>query len=129
MTEVVVFPDVEAMVVTYLRAPATQAGGKVATKAPSSLPPLFARVSRVGGTQRDIVTDTARILVECWGPDTVAASSFASLMRAHMLAIARVTDSFTRVVDGGGITYLADPDTNKPRYQFFVQADVRGVAL
>ncbi|WP_424462889.1 hypothetical protein [Pseudoclavibacter helvolus] len=129
MSEVIVFPDVEAMVVAYLRPPASEAGGSVATKAPSPLPRLFARVSRVGGSQRDIATDTARVLVECWGPDTVTASSFASLMRAHMLAIARATDSFTRVVDGGGITYLADPDTNKPRYQFFVQADVRGVAL
>lgn len=133
MVEVIEFPDAESVVVQFLKTEYTARGvtGGVGTKLPKnhSNADAFTRVSRVGGDARDLVTDSARILVECFGPNTVAASDRAKITRALLLASARLTDVVTRATDGGGVAFLPDPDTNQARYQFVVTLDLRGVAI
>lgn len=131
MVELIGFPDAEAVAITLLKSQLSARGvaAKVATKVPTPRPDLLVRVSRVGGVSRDIVTDSATLLIECSGLTEIAASDLASLARAIMLAAARLTPNVTRAVDGGGIVSLSDPDTNSPRYQFVVQLDLRGTTV
>jgi hypothetical protein len=128
MVEVIKFADDEAFTVSFLRTEFAARGiiAGVGTQFPKTTPSSFVRVSRSGGSARDLVTDSATQLIECFGPDTVAASDLARVARALMLASGRLSDKVTRAVDGGGIAFLPDPDTNKPRYQFVVQLDIRG---
>ncbi|WP_193510481.1 hypothetical protein [Cryobacterium sp. BB736] len=135
MVEVIDFPDAEEVAKEFLRAEYTarsvDSPNAVGTKLPKNhtTDDLFTRVSRVGGESRDLVTDSPRLLVECFGPSTVAASDRAKITRALMLASARLTKKVTRATEGGGVAFLPDPDTNQPRYQFVVQLDLRGVAI
>lgn len=128
MTEVITFPDAEAFVVGFLKSRVERGGRKVATKAPKT-GTRYTRVSRVGGSARDLVTDSPLILVECFAGDGVTAADDAKIDRALLMAAARLTDDVTRVQDAGGPSFLPDPDTNLPRYQFTVQLDLRGTAL
>lgn len=56
----------------------------VSSKMPRNRPPMFVRVSRIGGGQNSIVTDTARILVEVWGPGTATVEAMANTARAAL---------------------------------------------
>lgn len=125
--EVIAFPDVEAFAVTYLRSKIT--GATVATRVPTTMPAQMVRVSRAGGAARDLVTDSALLLVECWAESSVAASELARLCRAHLLAAARASNLVTKVVDVSGTVSLPDPATNNPRYQFTVELHMRGSAI
>ena len=129
--EVIAFSDAEAFTVKFLKSEFSKRGVVAAagTKVPSSIPNGFVRVSRVGGGQRDLVTDSPRMLCECFATSTVAASDLAKVTRALMLASARLSSKVTRAVDGGGVSFLPDPSTNNPRYQFLVQLDIRGSAI
>jgi len=131
MTEVIAFPDAEAFAVLFLRAQfsARSMSAGASTKVPASIPNGHVRVSRAGGGQRDLVTDSPRLLLECFAADTVAASDLAKVTRALLLAAARLSDEVTRAVDGGGVAFLPDPSTNNPRYQFVVQLDLRGATI
>lgn len=133
MVEVIEFPDAETLAVAFLKGQYTARSvtGGVGTKLPKNhgLTDSFTRVSRVGGDTRDLVTDSPRLLIECFGPSTVAASDRAKITRALMLASARLTDTVTKATEGGGVAFLPDPDTNQARYQFVVQLDLRGVAI
>lgn len=131
MVEVIAFRDAEAFTRSFLKAQLSARGDTVAvgTKIPATRPDRFIRLSRVGGGARDLVTDSPRILVECFALDTVAASDLAKVARALLLAAARLSDGVTKATDGGDVAFLPDPDTNQPRYQFVVQLDLRGTAI
>ncbi|MEQ6899009.1 hypothetical protein [Microbacterium sp. KR10-403] len=75
------------------------------------------------------MTDSPMILVECFADDGGTAADDAKIDRALLMAAARLSDDVTRVTDVGGPSFLPDPDTNLPRYQFTVQLDMRGTAL
>ena len=64
MTRVVA--DVEAALVSLL-------GPDAGTRVPNPRPAEWTRVTRAGGTRLNIVQSRPRILVECWGPSSVAA--------------------------------------------------------
>jgi hypothetical protein len=42
----------------------------VGARMPNVRPATFVRVDRLGGRMHNVVTDAARILVECWAPDS-----------------------------------------------------------
>lgn len=66
----------------------------VSAKMPRTLPVKFVRVSRVGGSRPDLVTDSARILIELFGadPETVE-SMWATADAAMHNAIGTIVDS------------------------------------
>lgn len=83
----------------------------------------FVRVQRQGGGRRNLVQDSARISVECWDQDDVAASRLASVVESIVL------NAWGQPMNGlwiddvesvGGITYREDQETSLPRYQFAV---------
>lgn len=127
--DVIGFPDAEARAVAFLK---SEYEGRdivagVATKFPAkNVPALFTRVSRVGGGARDLVTDSPRLLFECYGDSTVTAADLGKVTRALIGAWARLSHDVTRVQPDEGLAFNPDPDTNQPRYQFVAQVDMRG---
>lgn len=132
MAEVIVAPDVEGMAVSFLRDQFSSRGmpdADARTKYPQTPKRLFVRVSRVGGGMQNLAFDRPSLLFECYGDTEPNAERFAALVRGLILAWPRLSDSITKVSDGGGVASLPDPDTNRPRYQFAVQATLKGVAI
>lgn len=56
----------------------------VSARMPKQRPIRFVRVTRVGGRQRDLATDVARILVECFGPDVETVEAMTGTARAAL---------------------------------------------
>lgn len=128
--EAIKFPDVEALLVTHLRAVlSTQ---NVGTKVPKDRPSTFLKVTRVGGTKVRINAESAMVTFQAWGVTKEEAHDLAALARAYVHAMAGTTVSGTwiyRVVEVGGPAFVPDLDTATPRYQFTVSLDVKGVTV
>src|SRR5699024_7120990 len=131
MTEVVAFPDVEAVMVAGL-AGALESRGDSATVAPKFMDGRHVRVSRIGGTRWNIVTDRPMLLCECYDANETDASDLARLARALVWAMpgSEVSGAWVRrVVEVSGPQSYPDPDTRLPRYQLTVQVSLRGEAI
>lgn len=124
MTETIVFPDVEAVVVAALSA---RVGVPVATRVPNPRPDAFVLVGRVGGSRPNVVTDRAAVTVECWSASNVEACDLSRWARAYVHTLA--PDTVRRVVELSGPASSPDPVSETPRYVFTVQIDTRGAAV
>jgi len=132
MSELLVTPDVEAAVITWLKNGLGSLADKVATKVPTTMPARMVKVSLTGGSRRDMATDVTQVTVECWGPDEPATSLMARTSHGLMSSAAKMTAGtvFVRKVEPvGGVQNFPDPDTNKPRYQFTVRWHVRPATI
>lgn len=130
MTEVIVFPDVEGMAITYLKS--VLANTHVSTKVPSTRPTRFIKVQAVGGNKARLNADSTMLTFQCWEADTVKASELARLARAYIHAMpgTEVNGVWVyRVNDVGAPAFNPDPESDSPRYQFTVMIDVKGVTL
>jgi len=56
----------------------------VSANMPRQLPVRFVRVDRIGGSRPNPVTDSARILIECFGPDPATVESMCSTVDEAM---------------------------------------------
>ena len=124
MTEVIVFPSVQATLVAALKAVLTV---PVSTKVPAQRPASFVRLVRVGGSRPNLVTDRSIVTFECWAADEPAAERLGALTSAHVYALA--PDTVRRVKEAAGLQSFPDPLSETPRYQFTLQIDTRGAAL
>lgn len=124
MSEVIVFPSAEKILVAELKA---RLALPVVTKVPNPRPPTFVRLKKVGGTRRDVVTDSPMVVVECWAPTSTEADDLSQLVRAHIFALA--PDTVRKVREVAGPQDFPDPLSENPRYQFTVQIFTRGAAL
>ena len=130
VTEVILFPDVEAIAVSYLKD--SLADTPISTRVPDPRPARFIRVMAVGGSKARLNADSVMLTFQCWEATTVKASELARLARAyvHALAGTDVAGNWVyRVIDVGGPAFAPDPSTNTPRYQFTVSIDVKGESL
>lgn len=128
--EVIVFPDAEAVAITYLKAAIPNLA--ISTKVPTERPDKFVKVTRVGGTKARLNADSAMLVFQCWDKTTVLAHDLCALVRAHVHAMAGSDDTAEwvyRVVEVGGPAYFPDPQTDSPRYQFTVAIDLKGESL
>lgn len=66
----------------------------VSARMPKQRPIRFVKVSRVGGKWVNPVTDVARILVECFGPDVESVENMCNTARAALL------NAQSTIVDG-----------------------------
>lgn len=131
MSEVVAFPDAEAVCVEYLQAQFAARGdsAKVATKIPAPRPTRLVRVTRVGGGRRNVAQDDATVVVECWDAGEPSAFKLARTARA-LLGVMDVPGAF--VPQGGEVSgpqFFPDPLTSNPRYQFTVIVRLRAEVL
>jgi len=67
---------------------------------PSNRPDRFVKVSRVGGGQDNIATDTARILVECFAKDVGEVEAMCNTVRAAL----RNAGGTTVTTTAGGVS-------------------------
>lgn len=134
-TPLVVFPDVEELLVGHLTlelATYWPDEVKVATKVPAERPNPFVLVGRQGGTRLDIVTDAAQVGFEVWDTDEDVAQDLAQVTRAIVHGIrGQVVDgvTFYRIEEFAGVQRLPDPLSGDPRYVFAESIHVRGEEL
>ena len=131
MSEVIAFPDAEALAITWLTGK-LGAGVEISTKVPDPRPDKFVKVTRTGGVRRDISADDAQLTFECWGLTEIDASAICRLVRAHLMAAAGVTVGAAyvrKVTEVGGPANFPDPESTMPRYQYTASVACRGVAI
>lgn len=110
MTELVTFPDVEALCVSALNGFLTDC--KASTKVPNPRPAKLVRVTRVGGSKRNVALDAPIVLFECWSTDEISAQALGAKVRAFVSAM----DEYE--YEASGLINFPDPETSNPRYQF-----------
>jgi len=125
--EIIVFPDVEALLVMYLNEFLTE---PMSTKVPSPRPATFGTIRRVGGSTTGLVVDEALISYEAWAGTESEAQDLAQRMRAYLRAV----DSFGGFQFYGprnptGPVNLPDPASGRARYTGLVSVGVRGFAI
>lgn len=122
------FPDVVALVVSSL---ALEVDVPVVSRIPNPRPAEFIRVSRVGGTRRNQVTDAGLVVVEAWATSEADAADLGEAARSLVHSLEQTTVGgywVRRVREIGGLQSYPDGPTNTPRYQFTAQIDTRGRA-
>lgn len=133
--EVIEFPDVEALLLTYLNASYAADDVYPTVKAyvtiPATRPTVFTRVYRVGGSTPNLVVERATVIVDCYATTTVAASRLLRRTLAYLLAVDTI--SGVQVYDPqvfAGPSNLPDPNVGtQARYTATVSIGVRGTAI
>lgn len=125
MTDVLQLANVESAVIHLLDADAAITV-EVSGRVPNPRPDSFIRVTRVGGSQLNMIQERPTILVECWGSDQQQAWDLVS-------AAYRVLQGWDPLEYNGielgsrrcssAVNY-PDPSTSSPRYQFQLETTV-----
>src|SRR5699024_10705166 len=111
-------PDAEMVAVTLLR---EALDVPVYISPPKDIPGTYVRITRLGGVQRNIVTDSALIEVNSYSRDGSGAAEVAGMGRL------RVRDSAGTRARDAGIRFWREvsvrfnypqPDVDRDRYQF-----------
>lgn len=110
MTELITFPDVEALCVTALNGFLTDC--KASTKVPNPRPDKLVLVTCIGGIRRNVGIDAPVVLFECWSTDEVSAQELGARVRAFVYSMDEYGYEGSRLVNN------PDSETNLPRYQF-----------
>lgn len=114
----VVFGDLEAVAVSWLSP--LMSPVPVRTEVPAQRGIEMVRVTLVGGSQPDLVSEWSMLSCQTWAEESVRASALCRLVKAHLCALdGQLVDGVfvqkVRVV--GAPLYFPDPDSNTPRYQ------------
>lgn len=117
--------NAEATVIGYLNSlPALvpEAAGAV----PNPRPASFIRVSRVGGSERNMIQEQPLLLIECWGADQTEAwltarQCWEALQGRDELVFNGIELQERRL--SSPVNY-PDPSTASPRYQFTLQTTI-----
>lgn len=127
---VVVFPDTEGVVISWLTERLADDALTVASRVPNPRPVRLLVVRRVGGPRRDLVTDEATLTIEAWAGDELDAHDLLQAARAELHALSgRKHDDVTvyRISEFAGPAALPDPGSKEPRYTMTVSVAARGV--
>lgn len=130
MTDAVIFPNVEKLLVAYLGP--LLAPVRVVTKVPATRPETFVLLTRVGGPRRDRVTDKPMVVFEAWAKTEGDAGDLGARVAAHVYALEQTEHplGYVRAVSEiGGLQRFPDPESGTPRYQFTAQLQTKGVPL
>lgn len=135
MAELVSFPHIEKALVAYLSAQLTARSlpAWVSTQVPADRPTRLVRVSRVGGTRRNVALDNPTVLIECWDATELAAYTLADKCRGIVEAACREATTIAAGVRIGdyqefsGPVNFPDPATRNPRVQITISITSSGV--
>lgn len=129
MSEVIIFPDAEALLIDLFadELPGFGYSIPVASRVPNPRPSTFVRVMRAGGVSRDRVIDVPTVAVEAWAPTETAAIALASTLRG-ILHAAESSRGIYSVGEFAGPANLPDPATSQIRYTATYSVGVRGTA-
>lgn len=132
MPEVIVFPDIEALVCDHLRSTLVSYAGTavhVATRAPEDADE-FVLVRKTGGSDgRNIVQAVEAVTLECYADGEPRAARLAQLCRGLLGAMDVVNGvQVYRIQEYAAPSNLPDPNTNQARYTATYAIRVRGRA-
>jgi hypothetical protein len=129
----IVFPDVAAVLLSYL---APRLGVATGSVVPNPRPSTFLLARRVGGERTSPVHERALLLFEAWAHDPGAADDLANQVRGELFALGAPGTwsggstvsgvSIVRVEDAGGPAYQPDELSDQPRATFTLSVLVRG---
>lgn len=134
MTELILFPDVEALIISYFNTelPAYGIDAKSFSAVPENRPDAFFRVMRTGGPATDFFIDTAQMTIESWAEDEDVAYNNGKYARAllHRALSDGVMDGVAiyDVKEFVGFQNLPDPTSAQIRYTATIAVSVRGTA-
>lgn len=131
--DVILFPDVVAITIDYLKAQLADRGPAVSvtSKVPNPRPATFVVVRRLGGIRLNLVVDDAQVTIESWANDDDEAHDLAQLCRGLVFAMRGTVQDGTavyRVGELAGPQDLPDPPSSQSRYVHNVQIAARGRA-
>lgn len=132
MTELVVFADVEQLLIDHLTEQLEELDvpTPVSTRVPNPRPDEFVRLFVTGGAQRDIIVDQPLVTVEAWAQRESRAVAIASLCRAVIMAVDMLDGvQFYRIESASRPQNLPDPTSDHVRYTATYQLDYRGSAF
>lgn len=128
----IVFPDDEALAITYLRTWLAEAGQAqpVGTKRPNPRPDRFITIYSNGGSDASIINTNAQLVIQCSDVVEVRAKDTARLVAAIMTAApGQRIDGYPYVQRAkkiGGPTRLDDPEVpGMARYQVVISWLIR----
>lgn len=136
MIPVVVFPDIQAVVVDYLtdalagRTEPYVFGVKVGTIVERPRLPVAVTVERAGGVRTLLSVDNPRVEIQVWHGTDGHAQLLAQLVRALLHAMPGVVETaegpvtVTRVADFAGPFRSPDPKSDHPRVRLTVEIGV-----
>jgi len=133
--EAIEFPDVEALVVTYLNgryvADDTFSAVSAGATIPATRPNAFTRIYRIGGSVSSVVVERVTLVVDCYATKSVTASALIRRTLAYLLALDTVSGvQFYDPQVFAGPSNLPDPNVGtQSRYTATVSVGVRGTAL
>lgn len=122
MNELIVFPNVEALIVQVLtdelatRLPGVGVGTKLK-------PGDFVRVTRTGGPKETLISEQAIVLLEAYAESGLRAFEILSIARAVLNA---QDGQIFGVIEISGPANLPDPTTSQTRFTQTFGARVRG---
>jgi len=130
--EVIVFPDVQALLCDYLREGLLAHGYDVfvGSKVPTDRPDEFVTVQVTGGFRRSVKIDVPSVVVDSWGGSEQGASDLAEVVRGLIFALDRYQG--TQVYDvseGRRPVNLPDPKSSHERFSATYSIPVSGYAL
>lgn len=127
----VVFPDVQLLVVDYLRPILGALNPTVAVhiKVPAARPPRFVTVRRSGGTASGVL-DHPLVDIFAWAPTDQEAHDLGPLVRAHLANMPAQAGGrqVKSVSDYAGLAPAPD-SSGVPRWMFSLEITTRGVRL
>lgn len=130
--EVIIFPDIEDLLSSYLENQLALHGNPVSVhiQIPITRPESFVTMPRVGGPRRGLVVDSATISVDSWAKRPAAAFQLATVVRGIIGALPGVTlgDNYPiyRVDEFTGPGNMPDPLSMHSRYTQAFSVWVRG---
>ncbi|MCC3333591.1 hypothetical protein [Nocardia abscessus] len=129
----VTFPDIVITLADYLASALAARGvtDPVVAEVPDPRPDRFVRVVRIGGPRTNLITDTPRIVAECWDTSGAGAAELASVTRALIVAAAPgyLGSAWVGKAIDRGVSYSPDPDTGTPRYLITAELVMNGAPL
>lgn len=120
---VVVWPDVTMLAANHL---ADLMDVPVTARVPRPRPAEFVVLRRVGGPQRNAVTDDARLDVQVWAPSDARAVAIAQQARRHLAEMPQHVDQVRQFAEDSGPTLIPDAPSDVPRVLLTVLLSVRG---
>lgn len=119
------YPNAQALVTRYLEG---VTGITATTRIPETRPKRFIQVTRIGGFERDPITDVARLRFRCWNTVKTEAERDAQLARATIKRLRGDTVNGHKVHRVHEITALLDApdlDSGVPIYEFTLEVHIR----
>lgn len=115
MGALIVFPDVEGLLVAALNAAFADRMPDVrwGTKVPATRPDRFGRVMRVGGPRESLISENATVVLEGWAKRESDAVAILNLGRAVVFGL---DGQLFGASEPGGPANLPDPTTDQIRY-------------